>query len=78
MRLTKRIAFVIRQYRALIPAIWRSWRAGPYAAPTPEELKSFMQEGDVGFGVKIGPVSTPQTCHKGPPIHITKVSLNGN
>jgi hypothetical protein len=81
MKLIKRIAFVARQYRSLIPEIWRSWRAGPYDAPTPEQVKAFMEEGDVDFGVKIGPVGTPQTCHKGPkepPIHITEVSLNGN
>jgi len=81
MGLTKRIKFVVRQYMALIPAIWRSWRTGPYPPPTPEQVKAFIEEGDVDFGVKIGPVSTPQTCHKGPkepPVHITEVSLNGN
>jgi len=81
MKLTKRVAFVIRQYRSLIPEIWRSWRAGPYAAPTQQQVKAFMEEGDVDFGVKIGPVSTPQTCCKGPkepPIHITEVLINGD
>jgi hypothetical protein len=81
MKLTKRVVFVIRQYRSLIPAIWRSWRAGPYTAPTPEQVKAFMEKGDVDFGVKIGPVSIVQNCckvPKEPPTYITEVSLNGD
>jgi hypothetical protein len=49
MGLTKRIKFVVRQYMALIPAIWRSWRTGPYPPPTPEQVKAFIEEGDVDF-----------------------------
>jgi hypothetical protein len=80
MKLIKRIKLVWRVYRQLLPAIWESRKTGPYDAPTPEQVKAFMEEGDVDFGVKIGPVSTPQTCHKGPkepPVHRTEVSLNG-
>jgi hypothetical protein len=80
MKLIKRIKLVWRVYRQLLPAIWESRKTGPYDAPTPEQVKAFMEEGDVDFGVKIGRVSTPQTCHKGPkepPVHITEVSLNG-
>ena len=61
MRLTKRIAFVVRQYRSLIPAIWHSYRSPAYPPPTREEVLEFMAS---GFGGK--PVPLEPTCHKGP------------
>lgn len=66
MKLIKRIRLVWRMYRRLLPAIWESRRTGPYDAPTPEQVKAFMEEGDVGFGFKIGPVKLHQTCYKAP------------
>lgn len=58
MKLTKRIAFVIRQYRSLIPAIWRSWRTGPYPPPTRDEVIEFMNCGFDGRPVDLTPTCT--------------------
>lgn len=84
MKLVARIRFVVRIYIRLIPAIWRSWRAGPYAPPTVEDVKAFVSEGDTGFGFKIGPVDTTPSCYAPPPpspirpVTNTEVHLNGN
>jgi hypothetical protein len=80
MKILKRIRFVLRQYRQILPSIWESWRSGPYAAPTREQVKSFMEEGDIGFNIKINPPEIYQTCRKAPkeevpPVRVTEVTI---
>jgi hypothetical protein len=61
MTLRKRIVFVLREYRYLIPAIWRSWRSPAYPPPTREEVLEFMEKGVDG-----GPVDLTPTCTGSP------------